>query len=423
MVYDKSKQYDVVIIGAGPSGISAAIAAARNGAQTLLIEKYGTVGGMSTSGNINIWCGEASSGIYSEIAAKTTICHTDSNNMVYNPEVLKYVYLQLLEQSGVDLLLHSQLTGVQLSEDGTIQSVELLANGVPFTVDGSIFIDSTGNGDLAYHSAIPFHIGRETDGLMQPLSVMLMVGGVDDSRVFATSFGRTPELQEKMKQWVAEGHVAEPAGHVIIIPGYEKGTAGINMTNIAHVDATDPIQLTKAECHTRLQIPGIIEFLRKYVPGMESCYLISSGFHVGVREARHFHGQFTLDEQHIQQNKVFSDWIVSGANHLFNNHNLTGSGSDKSSGLQYNWSGYTIPYGCVVTDKVQNLLLNGRCISVTHMAHASMRVMPICIALGQGVGTAAAVAVKNRTQLKQVDIKQVQRMLIEQGVAAPQADL
>lgn len=416
MVFNDQKRYDVVIAGSGPAGIAAALAAAGNGASTLLIERAGFVGGMSTGGLLNIWCGYASSGIFRTVYELTT--KKRGRRHVYNPESLKHVYLDMLENAGVDLLLHSMVVGADM-EGSVIRSVKTVHKGGYTDIAGSVFIDSTGDGDLAALCGVPFSLGRENDHKMQPATVMMMLGGVDESCAVYPTFGTHPQYEKLMQQTVSDGLISKPAGHVICIEGYHPGTAGVNMTNVISVDGTDPVSLTEAEIHARMQVPAIVTFLREYVPGYRDCYLMSTGAWIGIRETRHFTGDFTLDEHHIQNNTVFKDWIVTEADYGFGNHNLDGSGSDRHN-KPYNHKGYTIPYGCFIPVGVENLLLNGRCISGTHMAHASYRVMPICMAMGQGVGTAAALSIERGGRIRQVDIRALQDCLLRQGVASPE---
>ena len=414
---DINALYDVVIVGAGPSGIAAAVSAGRNGAKTLLIERYGCIGGMSTSGMLTVWCGDASSGIFDEIRRMTTIKR--GRRQVFDPERLHEVYRRLLQESAVDMLLHTSLCGVEHT-GRQITSLSLLSKSGMVRVQGRIYVDATGDGDLACLAGIPYQKGREQDGLMQPMTLPFMVAGVDESQAVYPTFGTHLPLQELMQQEVASGKVSKPAGHVILIEGYHKGTASVNMTNMIHVDGTDVQDLTRAEWHTRDQIEPIIAFLRRHVPGFKDCYLYRTAAHIGVRETRHFTGSFRLTEQHILNSEVFPDWLVSRAAYSFGNHNLSGSGSDPNN-MKYSGQRYTIPLGCFTTREFDNLLLNGRCISGTHMAHASFRVMPICLAMGQGVGTAAALCSKAGTPLQQLDTAAVQKRLLAQGVSAPQA--
>lgn len=410
------KQYDVVVVGGGPSGIAAALASAKCGAKTVLIEKNGYVGGMSTAGLLNLWCGNLQGGLYQKIRAVTV--EKRKRRYVYSPERLKSYYLELLEEAGVTLLLHSTFFQANLNHSH-IDSISALCGGEQEKISGAVFVDSTGDGLVAKSAGVAYRKGRETDHLMQPMSLIFTVGGVDDSRAVYPTFGTNPELEEKMEQYLAQGKIDRPAGHVILVEGYDPGTASVNMTNVIMVDGTSAEDLTRAELLTRKQVPQIVQFLRECVPGYENCYLQQTANTIGVRETLHFEGEYTLTEQDIQNQVVFDDWIVSNASACFGNHSLTGSGSDVNN-LPYHQEQYTIPYRSFLPKGVNNLLLNGRNISGTHMAHSSYRVMPICMGMGEGVGVCAALSANRRLSLRHVPIQDVQFILMEQfGVLPP----
>ena len=186
------------------------------------------------------------------------------------------------------------------------------------------------------------------------------------------------------------------------------------MTNVIRVDGTKAEDLTQAEIVCRKQIPAIVDFLHEYVPGYENCYVIAAGSLMGVRETRHFKGLYTLTEQDILARRVFEDWIVKGAEFNFDVHNMTG-GSLDATGMQEKFpknTKYTIPYRCLVPEKIHGLLLAGRNISGTHMAHSNYRVMPICIAMGEGAGVAAALAIRRGIDVRDVDAREVQKHLL-----------
>lgn len=410
------EEYDVVVVGAGPAGIAAAVYAGKNGAKTLLVERNGIVGGMSTGGLLNLFCGRASSGIYD--AVSRDMLKRRGTRSVFCPEELKSYYLKMLNESDVDILLHAPFLEAEVV-DRKIKSIKVLGKNGSEQIKGKVFIDSTGDGDMAFQTGVPFEKGRESDGLMQPATLMFMVAGVDEERAVYPTFGTHPQYEELMKKEVLEGRITEPTGHIIMIQGYHKGTASVNMTNVIQVDGTEIADLTRAELHTREQVLPIIDFLRRCIPGYENCYLYQTASHVGIRETRHFYGEFRFTHENILENTIFDDWLVSGIVAGPGNHNPKGSGHDPNNIKSYNGESYTLPYGSFLTKEIDNMYLNGRCISGTHMAHAAFRLMPICMAMGQGVGTAAALSVKKKVAIKELDICEVQKILIEQGVKHP----
>ena len=319
--------YDVVVIGGGPAGIAATISAARCGASTLLVEKNAYPGGMSTSGLMNVWCGDSGSGIYHQIYDMTTI--VKGTRKVYDTEMLKTVYLALLQDCGANMLFHS--TFIHANMNGShIQSIRLLCGSELADISADVYIDATGNGFVAKSAGVDYCKGRESDHLMQPVSLMFSVGGVDDTRAVYPSFGTHPELEQKMQQYINSGLLQEPLGHIILVPGYHKGTANVNMSNLTNIDGTNASQLTNAEIITRNQVPQIVRFLQDCVPGYRNCYIIQTASYVGVRETLHFEGEYKLTENDISDSKTFDDWIATEAQFGFGNHSLTGSGQSQS---------------------------------------------------------------------------------------------
>ena len=406
---------DVLVVGGGPSGVAAAISASREGAGTLIAEKSGLFGGMSTGGLLNVWCGSASSDVWETVRDRTT--EKRQRRSVFSPETLKSLYPELLEEAGVEMLLHAQLIDVEKDGD-RVKTAVFYGKSGRIRVHAKVFIDSTGDGDLAFLAGVPFEKGRDLDGLMQPMSLEFMVAGVDDLRAVYPTFGTHPDLEENMQRYVAEGKILAPCGHVILLEGFEPGTACVNSTNVIRVDGTDERDLTRAELLTRRQIPQIVRFLNECVPGYERAYLVASACHIGVRETRRFNGLYRLTEEDILAQRIFDDWIVSNAKYPFGVHNLTGCGGDVHK-PEYHGERYTIPRRCFLTREAKNVLLNGRNISGTHLAHSSYRVMPICFAMGEGTGTMAALAVKNDALPETVDAREIQSRLMAHGIAQP----
>ena len=386
----KKLHYDVAVLGGGPSGIAAAWAAAKLGSRVLLVEKEGCLGGMSTVGGLNIWCGESGSAFFRRIGAQVN--RYPRGRAVFDPEALKSVYLEELLAVGCDIRLYTTLVGAERT-GARIHRLQLYGKGEITELTAGIYIDSTGDGDLAYMAGVPFDKGRESDGVTQPLSILFYVDGVDDSRAVYPTFGTHPQLEEAMQEWVRAGRIPEPAGHVILVEGARPGTACANMTNVIRTDGTNPAELTQADIHARRQIPAIVDFLRACVPGYEQCRLDYSSIMIGSREGRRFHGDYVFQAQDILNQTVFPDWLVSNARFPFDNHCLTGSGFDPDN-WKYHGETYTIPARSFLPAGVSNLLLNGRNISGSQMAHSSYRVMGICFAMGEGVGALAHHAAK-----------------------------
>ena len=421
-------EVDVLVAGAGPAGIGAAIAAARCGAKVMLIEKCSTPGGIATAGMMSHWSGATQCPLMNEIAERTMKCSIlpletnpdlNEHNMRWGipHEALKQVLFEMLKEAGVTLQLHTMAAGV-IKEGNTVKGVITESKSGREAIMAKAVIDSTGDGDIAAFAGAEYQLGREEDNACQPVTLMFRIGGVDYKRAFFPgSFESLMELPKGEIQSLGKTHLPHPAGHVLLYKNRLPGEVVVNMTNVTQINGCDVRDLTRAESVCREQMEKIILFLREYVPGYEKCYATSSADMVGVRETRHFKGVMTLTPDDIVQATVFKDWIATRNYFNFDIHNVSGSGLDKN-GAQKHFKAkgeYTIPYRACVPEKIDGLLLSGRNISGTHKAHSNYRVMGICLNIGVGVGTAAAVAIRNNTLLRDADIKEVQQILLSNG--------
>lgn len=426
--------FDVVVCGGGPAGIGAAVSAARTGAKTLLIESSGTLGGVSTSGLMSHWTGDSKGPLYEEVLQRSYTAGPDyyfddnrgyeyKNKFIINTEKLKSTYIEMIEESTIELLLYTQVS-LPIMNKNTIKGVIIESKSGREAIFAKTVIDATGDGDIAYKSGVPYLKGRHKDKRMQPMTLMFKVGGVDYSKAcFALFFEDNYTMSNGYRiQDIAKKELAQPMGHVLLYPNQIHGVVSVNMSNCINVDGTKIEDLTYATLLCQKQIPLIISFLQKYIPGYEQCYLYQTASHIGVRETRHFKGLETITAQDISEGKQFDDWIATECFFNFDIHNLDGSGLDPM-GEQDNFSQierYTIPYSCIVPENIDGLLLAGRNISGTHIAHSNYRVMPICINIGQGAGVAAALSAKNGITLRNLNVKEIQEILITQGVRLPQ---
>ena len=414
----KNKQaYDVIVVGSGPAGVGAAVMAARSGMKTLIIESCGRVGGISTAGMMSHFAGRCGNKLYHEIlerAAQKNYFERGKVTRSIDPDLLTVTYIEMLEEAGADILLYTTFCDVIM--DGNTVTGIICHNKTGFCAYGSkVVIDASGDGDVAERSGVEYFKGRETDGKMQPTTLMFKVGGVDMERaVFPPSFETLVQTEKGELQALAKEKLPYPAGHVLLYKSTIPGIVTCNMTNVIDIDGTSGEDLTKAELVCRKQMPLIVDFLREYVPGYENCYIISSASLIGVRETRHFKGVKTLTAQDIVDAVQHEDYVVYGAYFNFDIHNMSGSGLDKT-GVQHKFkqkNGYTIPYGCMVPEKIDGLLLSGRNISGTHMAHSNYRVMPICVGIGEACGAAAAVAVSSDRSLRDINAEEIRELLL-----------
>lgn len=414
---------DVLVCGGGPAGIGAAIRAARLGASTMIIEALGCLGGIATSGMMSHWGGRSSSKVMQEIwdltyeKAKdigwdeTSWCGKDA---IYH-DIQKIVLDEMFLKENIKVLYHTQVCKAVVENGAIIGVIVENKSGRGF-IRAKRVVDSTGDGDVAASAGVPYFKGREEDGKMQPCTIMFNVGGVDCERaVFPPSFESKVETPKGELQALAKELLPFPAGHVLLYRQPMPGTVCCNMTNAIEVDGTNGESLTKGIMTCRSQIVPIIKFLREYVPGYEKCWLMNSASLIGIRETRHFEGVETLTKDDILEAKFYENWVVRRAWFNFDVHNLTGASLDKT-GVQHHFkqnNDYTIPYGCLLPKKIDNLLLSGRNISGSHMAHSNFRIMSVCIALGEAAGTAAALSVKHDVKLCDVDVKEIQEIVGE----------
>lgn len=325
---------------------------------------------------------------------------------------------EMLLEAGVQIQLYTFASDA-IVENNQLKGIIIESKSGREAIMGKVVIDCTGDGDIAAKAGANFIKGRESDGLMQPMTLMFKVGGVDYSRaVFPYGFEDHIALPKGDIQALGKQNIPHPAGHVLLYHTSVDGVVTCNMTNCTGVDGTRAEDLTKAEFQCRSQIPYIIRFLREFVPGYENAYLMSSASIVGVRETRHFEGEYTFNEYDILEGTEFEDWAVKGAWFGFDVHNLTGAGLDKT-GVQKEFkqkASYMMPYRCLVPKKIDNLLLAGRNISGTHLAHSSYRVMPICVGMGHAAGVAAALCAKSEVTPRALDVKKMQEILAKEGV-------
>ena len=412
-------QTDVLVCGGGPAGIGAALRAARMGARVMILEMGGCLGGIATAGMMSHWGGRSSSKILQELMelsreADLGYSWIDENRPGKNavPHDLQMIVLeQMMEKEGVKILYYTMVCRAVMDGDRIVGVVVQNKSGQGM-IRAKCVIDATGDGDVAASAGVPFFKGRESDGKMQPCTIMFKIGGVDYERaVFPKSFETLVETEKGELQALAKKLLPFPAGHVLLYRQPEPGTVCVNMTNAIGIDGTDAESVTEGVLTCRSQIMPILKFLREYVPGYENCWLMSSASLLGIRETRHFEGLASLSAEDILEAKVYPDWVVKRAYFNFDVHNMTGASLDKT-GVQKHFTqkqDYSIPYGCLLPRNVEGLLLSGRNISGSHLAHSNFRIMSVCMALGEAAGAAAALAIQDGKRLRDVDVTRIQQ--------------
>jgi hypothetical protein len=417
-----ARHADVLVVGGGPAGVAAAASAARAGAQVLLLEQSGMLGGVTTSNlylrmstlqgrsvDYAIVGGVAQEWVDRVLAAKGGTLREGS--ITFDLEIAKRAWDQLALDAGVEVLFNTTAFDATLHENGIRSVVALNKSGLQaFSAD--VVVDCSGDGDVAARAGAPFEIGRASDGLTQPVTTMMRFGGVDMA-AFDTFVARDTRLRETMARAAANGDFELYQDHLCSIL-YWRGRPDVvsfNVTHITHVDATDAVQLSAAEMEGRRQVWILHDFLKQYVDGFESAWLIDTAPHVGVRETRRFVGEYVLTGEDVMHGHEPPDTIALGS-YGIDIHNPHGVGV---TFIHIQAAAYGIPYRCLVPLQVENLLVAGRILSATHEALASARVMLTCMATGQAAGVAAAMASQRSVLPRHIDVARLQEALLEQG--------
>lgn len=416
------KKYELIVVGGGFAGAAAAISAARNGVDVLLIERYNCLGGAAANalvmpfmeywtklpetGERKYLCGN----LFLEIVrAHKEICATAGRENEFDEEIMKLVLNRIALKSGVQLLFNTTVFESNVT-DGKIVSVKALGKSQLMELFADYYIDATGDAELSMLSGCPYKIGREKDNLCQPMTLCFRMSGVNLEKFQINRNKINPLYAEFQKK----GLIKNPRENVLIFSNFNDGVLHFNSTRIVKHNPTDPLAVTNAEIEAREQVFELHRFLKENIEGFENARVLSTALQIGIRESRKIEGEYTLTEEDLKSLARFDD-AVATANYDIDIHNPSGSGTSHYYFGEGQW--YEIPYRCLLPKNMDNLLVAGRCISSTHEAQASYRIMPFCAELGQAAGTAVAVAKKNKTDMRGVDIAQVQECLRREGVA------
>ena len=413
------QNYDLIVVGGGLSGVCAAVSGAREGLNVLLIEKSGALGGAINNNLVypfmrywewtDDWEVERylSAGLFKEIFDMQSKYETPDNDMNFKPESIKKALDDIVVSSGVNVLFHTQAFDV--TTDGqTVTGVKVLTLSGVKEFTAKFFVDATGNGDLIALAGCQFQLGREKDGLCQPMTTCFRLSGVDLDRLKKDY----PTLQATYKQFKADGKIQNPRENILTMTGIGKGILHLNTTRVVKLNPTDPFDVSKAEITAREQVFEMFKFLQENSTAFKEATVISVASEIGVRESRKLKGKHILTQEEIKNCVAFDDAIALG-NYEIDIHSPTGSGTE----LYYFKRGefYQIPYRSLLPNEYVNLLVAGRCLSATHEAHSAVRIMPICACMGQAVGSAVALAIKSGTNAHDVDIKTLRANLIKNG--------
>ncbi|MDR0335958.1 MAG: FAD-dependent oxidoreductase [Planctomycetaceae bacterium] len=423
----RSFETDVLVCGGGPAGFAAATMSARQGAKTILAERYGRLGGMAVHARVIPLMGRVHSPFVTEVIKKVTGIRFDPNRLdldFVDPEKLDLQYADFVYEAGGTILLHAWAMDTEV-QDNRIRAVKFLTKEGIVTIYAKQVIDATGDGDVAAQAGAAFEIGRKKDGLVQPMSIMFSIAGLTDQAQFG---GGEEDAKRRMignETWETvvmrgqkQGELPPNVGVIRTYRMERNGEASINATQINFVSGLHVEDLTRAEIEGRKQAYQITEFMRKNFPGYENAYISNMPAVVGVRESRRILGKQFLVRNDLETGRSWNNAVVRGATFLIDIHNPTGSGQAEgrignfaNQGIPTRDQPYDIPAGCLIARDIDGLLMAGRCISGSHEACSSYRVHNICMAIGAAAGTLAGLAALQNKIAIDVDVRQVQKIL------------
>ena len=464
MTTPSDRSYDVIVVGGGPSGFIAAIAAARQGAKTLVVEKYGFLGGMATSAALgpispfHFGDEQVITGIPQEFVdrmmdlggstghLRTTNPHGSGAYLCfYDREAYKWSALTLALEAGVTPLFHSFVSGVELDGD-KLTGIQVTNKSGTQLYEAKVVVDATGDGDVAALAGAEFVMGRGGDDrAAQPSTMMFDMAGVDTAEVkkymdehpedfeWASEMvavrpykGTLPAdhfvgqgFKKMVKDGLDSGELYLGRDTVLFLTTTHPGVLHFNSTRIAGVDGTDAESLTLGEIDGRKQVMSLSEFLIKHMPGMQNARLIATGTQIGIRESRHILGEYVLNGDDVLHGVKQPD-AVSRGYFPIDIHNIKGKeGYNPDDPNAGKWTdlddSYDIPYRALVPKRVDGLVIAGRTISATHEAHGSFRTQGGVMGIGQAAGVAAGLAAVDGVEPRKVDVPRLQEAIVAAG--------
>jgi hypothetical protein len=429
------KDADVVVVGGGPAGFAAAVAAARNGADTILIERYGHLGGMATGGLVMVimpmsdgtneqqiggLCQEVVNRLDSTGAAihppKADLGSTDKTLIAYwkryafsviegrirmsatvDPEALKCVLNEMVSGAGVKLLLHSWGTRA-LVENNEVKGVIFESKSGRQAVLGKIIIDATGDGDIYASAGAPFEVQMNPQMRSSHLALTFRIGNINSGRYLAFRTSEAAKYSEIMHELEKSG------GFTHYISTTREDVIWVNNA-IGGLDPLSVSDLTRLEVNGRKRIMMTHQFLKRNIPGFENSFIMDTASQIGVRSSRRLIGEHILTEKEIFSGSKFPDTVAICPDFR---HTL--------SPEHPHWH---IPYRSLIPRQIDNLLVAGRCFSSDPVANDLLAPIQFCIAMGQAAGTAATLAIKNKVPVRDLDYQLLQKCLVEQDVPLP----
>ncbi|NLI92124.1 MAG: FAD-dependent oxidoreductase [Peptococcaceae bacterium] len=439
---------EVLVCGGGPSGIGAAIGAARAGAKTILVERNSFLGGVATATIMPIFLmdRERLNGFTKELVdelvkQEKAWCGTVIN---FDPEAFKQVALEKLDHAGVTLLFNTWVSE-PIVENGTVKGIFVENKSGRQAILAEKIIDATGDADIAYRAGAPCVFGRETDHKIRPLTINFRIGNIDFEKMLdycqkhpdqfsPDRFVQVVEPEKKCLRITGFFDLVEEARqngevdkdcHYIRFEGidFKNGVVTVNNVRLYEFDPTNGLDLSKAEIEGRKQISQLVNFIKSKLPGCENAFLIDTSCNIGVRESRRIIGSYILNEADILNNKEIPDRVAmfyrrhNPGQDMHNPDRQEGSKTDLSARqLHRNVYQYEVPYRCFLPQNVDNLLVVGRAMSQNHQADTWTRGMFSMIVIGQAAGIMAAVAAQSGIKLGDIDVASNRSKLSAQNI-------
>ena len=435
------KEVDILIVGGGPAGIAAAYAAAGYGLQVMLIESRSFLGGNLTIGlPILGFLSRKGTQIIKGIpqkfidrlksrgaASDHKRCKNHMSLTIINPEEVKTVALDMLHEVNVEVLMYV-FTVDTIVESDIVKGVIIESKAGREAILAKTVIDCTGDGDVAYRAGVECNKGDENGG-MQPPTLMYSMRGVEIQKIrdaiidhsdlydmdvmppkqFKTGHFITVGFRNQINKALQAGYKI-PVARTILITGLKEDEIWVNMTRVSGIDSTKPESYTYGELECRKQIYEITKYLKNFIPGFKNAWIEKVAPFMGIRESRVIVGKYIMTADDILTNHHFKDVIAVGGYPVDIHHS---KGNDCT--MLFPEDGYDIPYRTLVPDKIENLLVAGRCASMNHQAMAATRVMSTCMALGEAAGRAARIALKDGVSPSNVNINKLQKELRDSG--------
>lgn len=444
---NNNKTWDVVVVGGGVSGCMAAFAAAKQGASTLLIERYGFLGGALTNAGVGpmmtFHAGKRQvvTGLPQEMVDRMSekngcIGHIEdttgyaSSVTPFDAEIMKCVLDEMAADYGANVLFHAVISKVN-KEGDSITSVNVITRGGEIEINGKIFIDATGDAALSFAAGADIKQGRDIDGLCQPMTTNLKIANVDmealrnEIRNNPENFNvrdmdvlnRTSRLSmagfyREFNKAKEEGVISTEREDALLFETVNEGEVIVNTTRIIRLNPVDPWDLSKAECEGRKQAQELVQFFRSRCAGFSNAVLLSTGVQIGVRESRRVMGDYLLVADDLLTSKKFDDTIALGG-YPIDIHNPTGAQTSTTHLKPGQF--YYIPLRSLIAKGFKNLMVCGRCISATHEAGAAIRVTPIAMATGQAAGVAAGLSSVENVSVRELEYNKIKTALESLG--------